>query len=291
MNSINVGIDLGGTKVSVGLVRNYRIINEPERFFISTYESADGIIGGMKSAIEKLLMSNSLVWDDVNKIGIGSPGPLDSITGVVLETPNLKIMRGYPIVKKFEEIVGIQPLLENDANCFTLGEQRAGVAKGMENVLGVTLGTGFGLGCVLNGRILRGATGTAMEFANSPYRGGVFEDYISGRGLAKIYLELTGMKIAPIEVSKRAKSGDVSALKVWEEFGIHLSNALIYLVNTLDPNMIVIGGSISEGFPFFYDPLNNNLLKGINQRPRENIKVVQSKLGEMAAIIGASSLE
>jgi len=290
MKNMTVGIDLGGTKVSIGLVSNYKVLNKPERFFISECQDADALVSHIKVSLKKMVRRSGLEWSNISHIGVGSPGPLNYRTGIILETPNLKMVRNYPLGPKLEEVTGIKTFVDNDANCFTLGEQRAGVAKNMDYVLGVTLGTGFGLGFVYNGKIFNGATGTALEFALTPYKNGVFEDYISGRGIARIYKNLSGEQVKPIEVSRLAEKSDVTALKAWHEFGQHFAQALIYLVNVLDPDIIVIGGSVANGFRFFRNSLKKNLLDGIHEGPRNNIKVELSKLGELAAIIGASSL-
>ncbi|MBL7136714.1 MAG: ROK family protein [Candidatus Marinimicrobia bacterium] len=290
MKDVTIGIDLGGTKVSIGLVSNYEVLNEPERFLIAECQNADALVSHIKKSLQKIIEESGLRWSDISHIGIGSPGPLDYKTGIILETPNLIMVRNYPLGPKLEEAIGIKTFVNNDANCFTLGEQKAGVAKNMDYVLGVTLGTGFGLGFVYNGKIFNGATGTALEFALTPYKDGVFEDYISGRGISRIYKNLSGEQVEPIEVSKLAEKSDATALEAWCEFGQHFAQALICLVNVLDPDIIVIGGSVVKGFRFFRDTLIKDLLSGIHEGPRNNIKVEPSKLGELAAIIGASSL-
>lgn len=287
---MRIGIDLGGTKVNMGLVKDYQVQGATRRFLISDCRDADDLVAKIKSTSEELLKAADLSWDDLEFIGIGSPGPLNYKTGVVLKTPNLKIVVDYPLGPRLQAVSGVPVLINNDANCFTLGEQKAGVACGQEYVLGVTLGTGFGLGFVYQGHIFNGATGTAFEFALTPYRDGVYEDYISGRGLAKIYTSLTGEKVAPEEVTKRAKAGEKAALDAWEDFGGHLAQALIALVMVLDPDIIVIGGSMVAGWDFFYPNLTKQLFSHIHEGPRGHLRVARSELGELAAIIGAASL-
>jgi glucokinase len=200
------------------------------------------------------------------------------------------MLRNYALGPKLEDLTGIPVLVNNDANCFALGEQRAGSGRGMEYVLGVTLGTGFGLGFVYQDEIFNGATGTALEFALTPYRDGVFEDYISGRGVARIYKGVTGQAIQPVEVTTLAKNGDKAALETWRIFGQHLAQAMIILVMVLDPDIIVIGGSVAQGWDYFYNSLETDLRKGIHAGPAGHLKIARSQLGELAAIIGAASL-
>jgi len=285
-----LGVDLGGTKVSVGLVNNGRIIGDTERFLVAECKDADDLVESMVRSMEQILKRERIKWEDIEIIGIGSPGPLDPYTGVVLNTPNLVMLRNYPLGPSVKDLTGVETIIDNDANCFTLGEQIAGKARGMDYVIGVTLGTGYGLGFVYKGKIYRGATGTAMEYALSPYKDGVFEDYISGRGLNKIYKELYNKDLTPTQIYSEAEKNNPKALKAWEEFGKHLGFSLIYLVNVLDPQIIVIGGSVSRGYRFFYEPMQNELYNRIHDKPRETLKVELSTLGEAAGIIGSSAL-
>lgn len=287
---MRIGVDLGGTKVSMGLVEEHQIIGTTRRFLIKSCRDADDLVSKMKTTSEELLTTAGLSWSDLEFIGIGSPGPLDYKTGWVLQTPNLKIVVNYPLGPRLQAATGVPVLINNDANCFTLGEQKAGVGKGLEYVLGATLGTGFGLGFVYQGKIFNGATGTAFEFALTPYADGVYEDYISGRGIAKIYAGIKGDNVAPEEVTKRAKHGDPAALEAWRQFGGHLAQALITLVMVLDPDIIVIGGSLVAAWEFFYPNLHEVLFKTIHEGPRHHLRVAKSELGELAAIIGAACL-
>ncbi len=287
---MRIGIDLGGTKVSIGLIDQNQLIGQPNRFMISECRDADDLIRHMQVAIDQTLKANGCKWKNLELIGIGSPGPLDYKTGLILHTPNLVMLRNYALGPKLEDLTGIPVLVNNDANCFALGEQRAGSGRGMEYVLGVTLGTGFGLGFVYQDEIFNGATGTALEFALTPYRDGVFEDYISGRGVARIYKGVTGQAIQPVEVTTLAKNGDKAALETWRIFGQHLAQAMIILVMVLDPDIIVIGGSVAQGWDYFYNSLETDLRKGIHAGPAGHLKIARSQLGELAAIIGAASL-
>jgi glucokinase len=290
MKEVYVGVDIGGTKVSVGVVVDNNIVGEPDKFYISDCINADDLVIHIKNSIDSLLKANDINWDEVEHIGVGSPGPLDHKTGVVLKTPNLTMIRYYPLADKLKEVTGIRTFVNNDANCFALGEQKAGAGKGLDYVLGITLGTGFGLGFAYKGEIFSGATSTALEFALTPYKDGVFEDYISGRGISKIYKNITGNEINPKKIDELAGRGDEFALRTWSEFGEHLANALIILVNVLDPDIIVIGGSVANGYNYFINPTKEKLYSKIHERPREHLKVKKSSLGESSAIIGAANL-
>ncbi len=288
---MNVGIDVGGTKISIALVDEGEMQSQLRRFLVRECVDADAVVKKMHLSISELLDQHSLTWNDIDHIGIGAPGPLDYKSGVILHTPNLVMVRNYPLAPRLSERAGCPVYLNNDANCFVLGEQRAGEARGVEHALGITLGTGFGLGFVYRGEIYNGATGTGMEFAMTPYRDGVYEDYVSGRGLSMIYRELADRTANGEEIFQLAEQNDSAALEAWKAFGTHIAHALIGLVNVLDPDCIVIGGSVAEGFRFFFTSLEQELRAGIHDRPRQHLCIRKSQLGEKAAIIGAASLE
>ena len=180
--------------------------------------------------------------------------------------------------------------INNDANCFTLGEACYGSIKGAENAVGVTLGTGFGCGLILNKRVFYGATGTAAEIDMCPYLDGNLEDYISGRGVEKMYLDISGQQCTPKQIEEMARNHIEKAIKIWEQFGKHLGIALSYVVNILDPEAIVIGGSLNNAFDLFFPITIETLHKNINPIPGANLKVVKAELGKHAGFIGAACL-
>nr|HRD18993.1 ROK family protein [Candidatus Neomarinimicrobiota bacterium] len=108
---MRIGIDLGGTKVSIGLVDQNRLIGQPVRFMIAECKDADDLVKHMKDAIDRSLKANGIVWQNLEMIGIGSPGPLDYKTGVILHTPNLVMLRNYPLGPKLEALTGLPVLV------------------------------------------------------------------------------------------------------------------------------------------------------------------------------------
>ncbi len=288
---MKIGIDLGGSKYRIGLVNSEaKLVGNSIRVAIKDINKADDLVYSIQNSINDLISSNDIDQEEIEGIGIGSPGPLDIQTGVILETPNLTYLRDYPIVDRISECVSMNVVIGNDANCFVLGQQVAGAAKGFQTVFGITLGTGFGCGLVLDGKLYEGANGTAGEFANSMYLDGVFEDYISGRGLRKIYEEFSGEGLRPLQIENKAREGFDGALEAFNEFGKHIGSALSYVVNLVDPEMIVVGGSIANAYDLFIDNLKESLLSKIYNKPAENLLVKQAEDGEINAIIGAATL-
>lgn len=288
---MKIGIDLGGSKYRIGLVNSEaELVGNSIRVAIKDINKADDLVHSIQNSINDLISSNDIDQEEIEGIGIGSPGPLDIQTGVILETPNLTYLRDYPIVDRISESVSMNVVIGNDANCFVLGQQVAGAAKGFQTVFGITLGTGFGCGLVLDGKLYEGANGTAGEFAGSMYLDGIFEDYISGRGLRKIYEEISGEGLRPLQIENKAREGSDGALEAFNEFGKHIGSALSYVVNLVDPEVIVVGGSIANAYDLFIDSLKESLLSKIYNKPAENLLIKQAEDGEINAIIGSATL-
>lgn len=288
---VRVGVDVGGTKIAFGLVNDqHEIVSDIPRFEVKPFKEGDALVKKLVSEIKKLLDEENLATSDLRGIGIGTPGPLDLSTGTVLETPNMPMLRNYSLKDAVYNESGIRTEVNNDANSFVLGEALAGEAKEGKIVVGATLGTGYGCAIVLDKKIFEGATGTAAEIAYCPHEESFLEEYISGRGLAKMYKSFGGSDIKGPEIAERADLGEETALKAFQEFGMHLGKSFSWFVNLLDPDFIVVGGSISKDWEFFAGSMEQTMEKYINERPLEHVQVVRSKLGESAAIIGAAGL-
>ena len=142
----------------------------------------------------------------------------------------------------------------------------------------------------MDGKILNGATGTAGEVWTSPYQEGIMEDYISGAGVSKIYKSISGNEKSSLEIYQMAECGDADALQTWAEFGTHLAVPLAWAINIIDPEIVVLGGSIAAAHAFFKDTMEVNLRKRICSVPAEKTKVVLAQLGDYAGFIGAACL-
>lgn len=287
-----IGIDLGGTKVRVGIVsgEDHSIIGKTIRFDSFDCKTGDELAERIAIQIKILLDNHNHKKSDIKGVGIGSPGPLDPFTGTILETLNIKILRNYPLKEKLENEIGLDVFVDNDANCFGLGEQKAGKAKDKKHVIVATLGTGYGFAYILNGAIVHGATGTATEIGRNVYRNGIYEDYISGRGLISIHNKLHNEEIEPIDISKGAFAGDEKCKKTFEEFGKHLAFTLVPIINLLDPEILIVGGSIAANWKFFFKSLDKTIRENTFEQPSKNIIIEKSELGELATLIGAASL-
>ena len=288
---MRIGVDLGGSKYRIGLVNsNAELVGESIRVSVDDITEADVLVSSISEFAVKLINTNDISKKDVRGMGIGSPGPLNIGTGMILDALNLVYLNGYPLADELKEMLSMEVSIGNDANCFVLGQQIAGAAKGHQNVFGITLGTGYGCGIIVDGKLYEGSTGTAGEYASSPYLEGVFEDYISGRGLKSMYKNLSGKASRPFLIEDAAREGDRYAIQTFEEFGLHIGSSLSYIVNLLDPSIIVIGGSIANAYDLFIDSLKESLLAKIHDEPAKNLIIKQAENGEENALIGAAML-
>ncbi|VAW10565.1 hypothetical protein MNBD_BACTEROID03-1775 [hydrothermal vent metagenome] len=290
-DKIVIGIDLGGTKIMVGAVtQNGDVLGEPIKVLTGGNESSNKIIKRITDAVESVLKDLNVTIADVLGIGIGSTGPLNMNDGIILECPQLPTMHFFPLRETIENYFNVPVTMNNDANCLIYGETIFGIASDKKNVVGFTLGTGIGCAIILNKKILNGATGTAGEIWPSPYRSGSIEDYISGKGVSKIHRSISGKTSSSDAIMALAENGDENAIKTWEEFGKHLAVPIAWSINIIDPELIVLGGSISNAHPFFMPSLEKELRKHLCPEPSKKTKVVIAELGDYAGFIGAACL-
>lgn len=203
--------------------------------------------------------------------------------------PNLPTMGGVKIRPELESRLGRRVVLDNDANCYAYGEWRAGAGQGSQHCCCLTLGTGLGMGVVLGGQLYHGSHGSAGELCYSPLGSGrEVEDVVSGIGVSRRYNELTGAELDAAAIAELARAGDRDALTVWQEVGEALGFALAYTVNILDPEVVVLGGSLAGAWDLFDGPMQGVLES--HAYNRQAFALRGSALGRQGAAIGAALL-
>lgn len=286
-----VGVDFGGTKILTGLVsENGRITGEPVRVLTGGNDDSEKIIHRLIDSIGDAAKRAGVSIEELGGIGLGVTGPLDVTRGLILACPQLPTLQFFPLKKTIQEHFECPVYMNNDANCLIYGEALFGSGIGKSNVVGFTLGTGLGCAVVLDHKIFMGATESAGEVWPSPYRDGSIEDLVSGAGVSRIYKQISGQEISSSEVAARAEKGEVRALETWDEFGKHLGAAIAWTVNLLDPDVVILGGSITNAFKFFSPSMEKQLRKHICPVPAGKTRVVCAKLGDNAGLIGAAAL-
>src|SRR3989338_4646642 len=277
-----IGVDLGGTNIKTGLVSS-------DGRIIKKYEAKTEAKKGTKKVISNIIKAiNEVKSEKVFGIGIGSPGPFDYKTGIITKPGNLPF-RNVPLKKIIQSKFKIKTFLDNDANCFALAEAVFGQGKKYENVAGITLGTGIGGGIVLNKEIYHGRSNAAelghitIKYdgpKNSCGNDGCIETYAAARGITSIF----DKNADPYSIYKLALKGNKKAIKTYEKIGGYLGIGLTNIIYALDPDIIVIGGKISNAWRFFNKSMDKTIKERYFVRP---CPVVKSKLNE-AGILGAA---
>ncbi|MDP4206160.1 MAG: ROK family protein [Bacteroidota bacterium] len=288
---IAIGVDIGGTKIKTGIVTPHgQVIGQTCTIPTGGNDPREEIVNRIFKSISEVIRINKLNKEDIRGIGMGVTGPLDVKNGKILQCPNLPTMDFFPLKDAVQTEFGFPVDMNNDANAMILGEAIWGAGKGSDNVLGITLGTGLGCAVVLNKKVLMGATETAGEIWISPYKDGIIEDYVSGRGVCSIYKKLSGKEISAVEIAALAKQGDPIAQKTWDEFGEAVAFALSWSINLIDPEIVIIGGSIANSMELFFPSMKEKLQKYICPVPAQTLRIVKAELGDDAGFIGAAAL-
>lgn len=271
-----LGIDLGGTNIRLGKVCDGKVVRHLAQR-ISSKAAEEVILGEMYQAIEEVLDT------DVVAIGCGVPSVVDLETGIVYAVENLPSWKTTPLKQKLEERYGLPVLVNNDANLFALGELYFGKGRGARNMVGMTLGTGLGVGVIIDGHLYCGANCGAGEIGSIPYRDGALETYCSGEFFERAAGESGDAIFA------RAQQGDEKALELFDEFGYELGQAVMTALYAYDPDLIVFGGSVSAGYSLFEAGLRRRLQDFDFQHSLETTSITCSEI-EHVAILGAAAL-
>ena len=291
----HIGIDLGGTKIEGILLNTHGEEISRKRIPTLREEGYDSILERMVSLIESMRTTSNL---DVS-IGVCTPGAISPATGV-MKNSNTQCLIGKPLKDDLEDRLDQKVSLENDANCFALAEAVLGAGKGNNVVFGVIMGTGVGGGIILNGKIHRGRHFIAGEWGHHVIvengrecycsNKGCVEAYISGPALEIRWMELTGEKKRMeniIPLFNNDKYRDI--LLKWKiELLNHFGQALANIVNILDPDIIVLGGGLSN-IDFLYEvgkqAVYDHVFSDVIDTP-----ILKNKLGDSAGVFGAALL-
>lgn len=271
-----LGLDIGGTKISSGLNEKGVIFDRLENKTPSD-ESQEYILETIADQISHYLPY------DFRAIGIGIPGLVDPFLGIVYNLANIPSFQKVPLKDYLENRFNVPVVVNNDANCFTLGEYYFGAAKAHNHVVGITLGTGIGTGIIANSHLYTGYICGAGEWGGVPYLDKTFEDYCSSKFFKKVYIENSK------KLSKKAKEKDPEAINAFKIYGEHLGMLINRILYTYAPEAIVIGGSIRKAYPLFKNTMHQAIAKFPYKPISENLKIYVSEL-EDSAILGAISL-
>jgi glucokinase len=310
-----IGVDIGGTKVAVGLVDHDGEILIQTRRPMAATGTAEEAFEAVTGAIDALVAEADA--GKKNAIGICAPGPLDPRAGVVVNPPNLTAWRNFPLAKRMTEIYHVPVKVDNDANAAALAETRWGAARGYRYVFYATLGTGIGTGIVLDGQIYEGNTGAAGEggHVTIDYHGprcgcgklGCIEALAAGPAIAKraqaklretsgqksAILELAGGNVDAVTsemVGKAYAAGDALAREVLDETAELLTIWLGNMIDLFDPDVIVMGGGVAAMMSPFFPEIKNRLPAWCVNLNATNIPLLLAHYKADAGIAGGAAL-
>lgn len=275
-NKYIIGIDLGGTNIRGGLVCEDKLT--------SITSQRINAQGSEEEVLQQLFtLTDKLINQSVTAIGIGVPGLADAAQGIVYDVVNIPSWKEVPLKKRMEERYKIPVGINNDANCFALGEFYFGKGKGCNSMVGLTIGTGLGSGIIINKKLYSGATGGAGEFGMIDYLDKCYEYYASGQFFQNVY------NISGEIVFQRAVEGDTEAIRMYEEMGTHLGNAIKMILYALDVELIILGGSVRHAFPYFNKTMWQQIETLVFRRSPQLLRIEVSEL-ENSGILGAAAL-
>jgi glucokinase len=314
-----LGVDIGGTNLLVAAVPTEGgepvALRSQETFPERGGDATVADIAEMVEAVvQEMGKSLGVSREAFIGLGIGCPGPLDLDSGVVISSPNLG-WNGYPIRDRIIEAVGFPVSLDNDANCATYGEWWQGAGKGAKSLFGVTVGTGIGGGYILDGRLLRGASGSAGEIGHTTinFAGrrcgcgnyGCLEAYTSGPSIAARARE--GLEagyesslrqwvdgdldaITALTVYDALMDGDEYAQEVMTETAKILGSGVANVVNTFNPEMVVIVGGVTRAGDHLFGPLRSEVRRRAFPSAVKACTIVPGALPATAGVIGAAGI-
>lgn len=271
-----IGIDLGATNIRGAIITD-KSISKITSMRIQTKGTEEQVLEDVYSMI------NAIIDDEVKAIGIGVPSVVDVKKGIVYDVIHIPSWKEVHLKELLESRYHIPVFVNNDANCFALGEHYFGKGQGVDDMVGLTIGTGLGAGIIIHNQLYAGKNCGAGEFGMVDYLDYNYEYYCSGSFFQNIH-GLSGE-----EVYKKAKNGDVHALALYNEFGIHLGNAIKMIMYTYDPELIILGGSVQWAFEFFENAMWKRIQTFGYSKSIERLQIKTSVL-ENGGILGAAAL-
>jgi glucokinase len=295
-----IGIDLGGTNLRIALLdTKYRIIS---KFFLGTkeFKKKKDLMGAIEFCVHKIIKNNKIRKSRILGVGLGVPGPTDAGKGRVHFFPNIPGWKEVWLKRILERKLGLPVFLDNDAKAMALAEHKIGSARGYENVLCLTLGTGVGGGIIIENKLYRGASNAAGEIGHIPINekgpgcccGGIacLESYIGSNRILFAAKQKFSREISLEQLSELAKKQDKRALDIWTQVGERLGIALAGIINILNLDAIIIGGGVSGAGKILFAKVRETLRRRAMSVQSKHVKVLKARLGSDAGLIGAAML-
>lgn len=290
-----IGIDIGGTAVKYGLLKEDGTILSTGEFPTDCSKGVENLFNNICKVIDENLSSEIL------GIAVSGTGQIDGSIGKVIGgNPIIPGWIGTNLVERLENKYNLPAVLENDVNCAALGEKWIGAGKGAKNFICLTIGTGIGGGIILNDDIFRGDTCVAGEFGHIQIvkdgveclcgKKGCFERYASATALVRMVKEETGKELNGKEIFDLEKSGDEKIRKIIDRWIDYFTDGLSTIAYIFNPSLIVIGGGVTKQGDYLLNRVLKSLDGKLGENYKRNLKVKFAELGNNAGMLGAEYL-
>lgn len=273
---MNIGVDIGGTNIRAGIELGGAITRQA-KISLENKDSLSSTLSQLKELIRPLTEY------PIQGIGIGVPSVVNVETGMVYNVMNIPSWEEVALRDIIEREFNLPVSINNDVNCFILGEHRFGLARRFKSVVGMAVGTGLGAGLIIDNNLYTGNNCGAGEIGMLPYRDSILEDYVCNRFFQKV------LHMDAWQVHHAALNGEAPALAAWEEFGMHLGAVVKTVMYVYDPEAIVFGGSIAKASKFFKSSMLKSLEDFAYPRSIRNLTLLLSE-NENIALLGAAAL-
>ncbi|MGN6213278.1 ROK family protein [Parafilimonas sp.] len=271
-----IGIDLGATNIRGAVVQENDLSQITSQRIRSNGSEEDVLH-------DVFALTDALMHDDITAIGIGVPSVVDVQEGIVYDVQYIPSWKEVHLKEIMEHRYHVPVFVNNDANCFALGEYYFGKGKGYDSMIGLTVGTGVGAGIIIHKKLYAGPNCGAGEFGMVDYLDKVYEYYCSGSFFENVH------KLSGEFVYTQAQQEDVQALKLYEELGTHLGNCIKMIMYTYDPQIIILGGSVRHAYKYFEEAMWKRIKTFAFSKSAERLSIEVSSL-QNSGILGAAAL-
>ena len=273
---MNIGVDIGGTNIRAGIELGGSITRQ-DHLLLQDKESLTSTLSQLVELIRPLTKY------PVKGIGIGVPSVVNLDKGIVYNVMNIPSWEEVALRDIIQDEFNLPVSINNDVNCFILGEHRFGLAQKYKSVVGLALGTGLGSGIIIDNHLYTGNNCGAGEIGMLPYKDSILENYVCNRFFRN------ALNVDAHVAYQSALNGDTKALETWGEFGIHLGSVIKTVMYTYDPEAIVIGGSIAKAYQFFKASMSDSLRDFAYPDSIKRLTIMFSE-NQNIALLGAAAL-
>jgi glucokinase len=306
-------VDLGGTNLRAANIDHEGLIHERVKAPTPEASVPADIVAAIASAVTQCEVGAAKRGASIEAVSVVVPGSVHNLTRAIVNAPNIPAIVDFKLAEALEAKLARKVLIENDANAAALGEMWQGAARSCRTIVCLTLGTGVGSGIILGGELWRGADGTAGEIGHTsvdPFGGvackcgnvGCLEVCASATAIVRMAQEglvnrtgsglnsLPADKLTAEAIADAASDGDAFSREIFRRVGVYLGVAAATIVNTLNPEMIVIGGGVSAAFDLFAGQMREEMMRRAFPVPAGRCRIVKAECGDDAGLLGAAWL-